>query len=55
MTPDTLTRKVGRANQTMEPLEAPPHAIWRDDFEEFGPDRWPAGGRTRLGPARALP
>ena len=29
-----------RANQTMEPIEAPPHAIWRDDFEEFGPDRW---------------
>jgi len=23
----------------MEPIEAPPHAIWRDDFEEFGPDR----------------
>ncbi len=26
--------------ETMEPIEAPPHAIWRDDFEEFGPDRW---------------
>ena len=25
---------------TMEPIEAPPHAIWRDDFEEFGADRW---------------
>jgi hypothetical protein len=24
----------------MEPIEVPPHAIWRDDFEEFGPDRW---------------
>ena len=23
-----------------ERIEAPPHAIWRDDFEEFGPDRW---------------
>jgi len=20
---------------TMEPIEVPPHAIWRDDFEEF--------------------
>mgnify|MGYP006904096891 CR=1 FL=1 len=25
---------------TMEPIEVPPHAIWRDAFEEFGPDRW---------------
>jgi len=25
---------------TMEPIEVPPHAIWRDDFEEFGPERW---------------
>lgn len=24
---------------TMELIEVPPHAIWRDDFEEFGPDR----------------
>ena len=32
-------RQAGRANQTMEPIEAPPHAIWRDDFEEFGPHR----------------
>ncbi|MCP5552167.1 MAG: transposase [Akkermansiaceae bacterium] len=26
--------------ETMEPIEVPPHAIWRDDFEDFGPDRW---------------
>lgn len=24
----------------MEPIEAPPHAIWRNDFEDFGLDRW---------------
>ena len=24
----------------MEPIDVPPHAIWRDDFEEFGTDRW---------------
>lgn len=24
---------------TMEPIVVPPHAIWRDDFEEFGLDR----------------
>lgn len=24
----------------MEPIEAPPHEIWRDDFEEFRTDRW---------------
>jgi len=24
----------------MEPIEVPPQAIWRDDFEEFGRDRW---------------
>ncbi|MGB3118907.1 MAG: hypothetical protein WBE58_08810, partial [Verrucomicrobiales bacterium] len=24
--------------ETMEPIEAPPHAIWRGYFEEFGPD-----------------
>ena len=24
----------------LEPIEAPPHAIWRDDFEELGPNRW---------------
>lgn len=35
---------------TMEPIEAPPHAIWRDDFEEFGPDRW-----TEMDPAWAAP
>jgi hypothetical protein len=35
---------------TMEPIEAPPHAIWRDDFEEFGPDRW-----TEADPAWAAP
>jgi len=27
----------------MEPIEVPPHAIWRDDFEEFGPKRWTGG------------
>jgi len=43
-------RRAGRANQTMEPIEAPPHAIWRDDFEEFGPDRW-----TEADPAWAAP
>jgi hypothetical protein len=41
-----------RANQTIEPIEAPPHAIWRDDFEEFGTDRWtevdPAGAPLEL-------
>ena len=25
---------------TMEPIEVPPHAIWRDDFEDFPPDQW---------------
>jgi len=35
---------------TMEPIEAPPHAIWRDDFEEFGPDRW-----AEIDPAWAAP
>jgi len=25
---------------TMEPVAVPPHAIWHDDFEEFGPERW---------------
>jgi len=29
--------------ETMEPIEVPPHAIWRDDFEEFGPERWTGG------------
>jgi len=24
----------------MEPIEVPPQAVWRDDFEEFSPDRW---------------
>jgi len=24
----------------MEPVEVPPHAIWRYDFEDFKPDRW---------------
>jgi len=24
----------------MEPIEVPPHAIWRDDFDESPPDRW---------------
>jgi len=28
---------------TMEPIEVPPHAIWRDDFEEFGLERWTGG------------
>ena len=37
---EAVARRAGRANQTMEPIEVPPHAIWRDDFEEFGPDRW---------------
>lgn len=36
--------------ETMEPIEAPPHAIWRDDFEEFGPDRW-----TEVDPAWTAP
>ena len=31
---------------TIEPIETPPHAIWRADFEEFGPDRW-----TEIDPA----
>jgi hypothetical protein len=26
--------------ETMEPIEVPPHAIWRDDFDESPPDRW---------------
>jgi hypothetical protein len=26
--------------ETMNPIEVPPQAIWRDDFEEFGPDWW---------------
>jgi hypothetical protein len=43
-------RHAGRANQTMEPIEAPPYAIWRDDFEEFGPDRW-----TEADPVWAAP
>jgi hypothetical protein len=34
----------------MEPIEAPPHAIWRDDLEEFGPDRW-----TEADPVWAAP
>ena len=29
--------------ETMEPIEVPPHAIWRDDFEEFGLERWTDG------------
>gem|GEM_PF-2807504 len=33
-------RSAGRANQTMEPINVPPHAIWRDDFEQFSQDRW---------------
>ena len=40
---EAVARRAGRANQTMEPIEVPPHAIWRDDFEEFGPDRWTEG------------
>jgi hypothetical protein len=36
--------------ETMEPIEAPPYAIWRDDFEEFGPDRW-----TEADPAWTAP
>ena len=36
--------------ETMEPIEAPPHAIWWDDFEEFGSDRW-----TEADPAWAAP
>jgi len=24
----------------MEPIEVPPHAIWRDDFDESPLDRW---------------
>jgi hypothetical protein len=24
----------------MEPVEVLPYAIWWDDFEKFGPDRW---------------
>jgi hypothetical protein len=40
-------RRAGRANQTMEPIEAPPHAIWRDDFEDnveaWRPDPGSAG------------
>jgi hypothetical protein len=35
---------------TIEPIEVPPHAIWRDDFEAFGPDRW-----TEIDPAWAAP
>lgn len=34
----------------MEPIEAPPHAIWRDDFEDFGPNRW-----TGVNPAWEAP
>jgi hypothetical protein len=26
--------------ETMNPIKVPPQAIWRDDFEEFGPDWW---------------
>jgi len=26
--------------EKMERIEVPPHTIWRDDFEEFGPDWW---------------
>jgi len=37
----------------MEPIEAPPRAIWRDDFEEFGPDRW-TDSELDLGDARRL-
>ena len=33
-------RRAGRANHTMEPIEVPPHAIWRDDFDESPLDRW---------------
>lgn len=36
--------------ERMEPIEAPPHAIWRGDFEEFGPDRW-----AEMDPAWAAP
>jgi hypothetical protein len=36
--------------ETMEPIEVPPHAIWRDDFEDFGPDRW-----TEVDPAWTAP
>jgi|GEM_PF-873912 len=43
-------RQAGRANQTMESIEAPSHAIWRDDFEEFGPDRC-----AEMDPAWAAP
>jgi len=35
---------------TIETIEVPPRAIWRDDFEEFGPDRW-----TEADPAWAAP
>jgi len=35
---------------TMEPIEVPPHGIWRDDFEDFGPDRW-----TEMDPAWVVP
>ena len=47
--------------ETMELVEAPPHGIWRDDFEEFGPDRlteadpdWAAPELARSGKQRTI-
>jgi hypothetical protein len=36
--------------ETMEPIDVPAQGTWRDDFEEFGPDRW-----TEIDPAWAAP
>lgn len=34
----------------IEPAEVSAHAIWRDEFEEFGPDWW-----TEVDPAWPAP
>ena len=31
--PAGKTRRAGRPNQTLEPLDVPPQAVWQDDFE----------------------
>lgn len=34
----------------MKPIEVPPHAIWRDDVEELGPDQWTEADAVREAP-----
>jgi len=40
--PEPAGEPAGRGGQIKRwsPIEVPPHAIWRDDFDESPPDRW---------------